>query len=132
MLKRLNPASVVAPFSRYSHAVIAPEGYRWLYISGQVPLDPASGELIDGGVLVLGTLDGEHGAADRGQPVDHLPLRFPESLVRLIGRLPGRGLVLFRQPVRKDYIGAAEYGVHAEIARADLTGLGKEVERLAV
>jgi enamine deaminase RidA (YjgF/YER057c/UK114 family) len=39
MLQRLNPASVSAPFSRYSHAVIAPEGYRWLYISGQVGAD---------------------------------------------------------------------------------------------
>ena len=36
MLQRLNPTSVSAPFSRYSHAVIAPQGYRWLYISGQV------------------------------------------------------------------------------------------------
>ena len=39
MLHRLNPASVSAPFSRYSHAVIAPQGYRWLYISGQVGAD---------------------------------------------------------------------------------------------
>jgi 2-iminobutanoate/2-iminopropanoate deaminase len=39
MLQRLNPASVSAPFSRYSHAVIAPQGYRWLYISGQVGCD---------------------------------------------------------------------------------------------
>ena len=39
MLQRLNPASVSAPFSRYSHAVIAPEGYRGLYISGQVGAD---------------------------------------------------------------------------------------------
>ncbi|WP_119300904.1 RidA family protein [Dongia deserti] len=39
MLQRLNPASVAAPFSRYSHAVIAPQGYRWLYISGQVGCD---------------------------------------------------------------------------------------------
>jgi 2-iminobutanoate/2-iminopropanoate deaminase len=39
MLQRLNPASVSAPFSRYSHAVTAPQGYRWLYISGQVGAD---------------------------------------------------------------------------------------------
>ncbi|HEY1385065.1 MAG TPA: RidA family protein [Dongiaceae bacterium] len=39
MLQRLNPASVSAPFSRYSHAVAAPQGYRWLYISGQVGAD---------------------------------------------------------------------------------------------
>lgn len=39
MLQRLNPATVSAPFSRYSHAVIAPQGYRWLYVSGQVGCD---------------------------------------------------------------------------------------------
>jgi 2-iminobutanoate/2-iminopropanoate deaminase len=39
MLQRLNPESVSAPFSRYSHAVIAPQGYRWLHISGQVGCD---------------------------------------------------------------------------------------------
>lgn len=39
MLQRLNPASVSAPFSRYSHAVSVPHGYRWLYISGQVGVD---------------------------------------------------------------------------------------------
>ncbi len=39
MLQRLNPASVPAPFSRYSHAVIAPQDYRWLYVSGQVGCD---------------------------------------------------------------------------------------------
>ncbi len=39
MLQRLNPASVSAPFSRYSHAVSVPQGYRWLYISGQVGCD---------------------------------------------------------------------------------------------
>ncbi|HSE76032.1 MAG TPA: RidA family protein [Dongiaceae bacterium] len=39
MLQRLNPASVSAPFSRYSHAVSVPQGYRWLYISGQVGAD---------------------------------------------------------------------------------------------
>src|SRR5262245_38558769 len=39
MLRRLNPANAPAPFSRYSHAVAAPEGYRWLYVSGQVGCD---------------------------------------------------------------------------------------------
>jgi enamine deaminase RidA (YjgF/YER057c/UK114 family) len=41
MLQRLNPASVSAPFSRYSHAVSVPQDYRWLYISGQVGADRA-------------------------------------------------------------------------------------------
>ena len=39
MLQRLNPAGVCAPFSRYSQAVSAPQGYRWLHISGQVGVD---------------------------------------------------------------------------------------------
>ena len=39
MLQRLNPASISAPFSRYSHAVAVPQGYRWLYVSGQVGAD---------------------------------------------------------------------------------------------
>jgi 2-iminobutanoate/2-iminopropanoate deaminase len=39
MLQRLNPASAPAPFSRYSQAVAAPQGYRWLYVSGQVGCD---------------------------------------------------------------------------------------------
>ena len=39
MLQRLNPADVSAPFSRYSHAVVVPHGYRWLYVSGQVGAD---------------------------------------------------------------------------------------------
>lgn len=41
MLQRLNPASVSAPFSRYSHAVSVPQDYRWLYVSGQVGADRA-------------------------------------------------------------------------------------------
>jgi len=47
MLQRLNPASVSAPFSRYSHAVVAPQGYRWLYVSGQVGCD-RDGKVADG------------------------------------------------------------------------------------
>lgn len=39
MLQRLNPPSAPAPFSRYSQAVVAPEGYCWLHISGQVGCD---------------------------------------------------------------------------------------------
>jgi 2-iminobutanoate/2-iminopropanoate deaminase len=36
MLQFMNPPTAPAPFSRYSQAVAAPEGYRWLHISGQV------------------------------------------------------------------------------------------------
>lgn len=39
MLQRLNPPNAPAPFSRYSQAVVAPEGCRWLHISGQVGCD---------------------------------------------------------------------------------------------
>lgn len=39
MLQRLNPPTAPAPFSRYAQAVLAPEGYRWLHISGQVGCD---------------------------------------------------------------------------------------------
>ena len=39
MLERLNPASAPAPFSRYSQAILVPENYRWLHISGQVGCD---------------------------------------------------------------------------------------------
>lgn len=36
MLQFMNPPTAPAPFSRYSQAVSAPEGHRWLYIAGQV------------------------------------------------------------------------------------------------
>ena len=36
MLKFTNPATLSKPFSRYTHVVTAPEGCRWVHISGQV------------------------------------------------------------------------------------------------
>jgi enamine deaminase RidA (YjgF/YER057c/UK114 family) len=36
MHKRLNPPTVVKPFSRYSQAVEVPSNARWLHVSGQV------------------------------------------------------------------------------------------------
>jgi len=39
MLDYLNPDTAPAPFSRYSQAVLVPENYRWLHISGQVGCD---------------------------------------------------------------------------------------------
>jgi 2-iminobutanoate/2-iminopropanoate deaminase len=47
MLQRHNPASVCAPFSRYSQAVAAPAGYRWLHVSGQVGVS-RDGKVADG------------------------------------------------------------------------------------
>ena len=45
--KPIETEGAPAPIGPYSQAVIA-DGV--LYCSGQVPLDPASGELIDGGI----------------------------------------------------------------------------------
>ena len=47
MLKQHNPATVPPAFSRYSQAVEAPQGYRWLYLSGQVGVG-ADGKLGSG------------------------------------------------------------------------------------
>lgn len=47
MLKRHNPGAVAPPFSRYSHAIEAPAGARWLHVSGQVGVKP-DGALADG------------------------------------------------------------------------------------
>jgi 2-iminobutanoate/2-iminopropanoate deaminase len=47
MLKRHNPPTVAAPFSRYSHGVEAPDNARWLVISGQVGVT-AEGKVLNG------------------------------------------------------------------------------------
>jgi enamine deaminase RidA (YjgF/YER057c/UK114 family) len=39
-LRHLVPASVRAPFARYSHAVEVPAGARWLVCSGQLGISP--------------------------------------------------------------------------------------------
>jgi enamine deaminase RidA (YjgF/YER057c/UK114 family) len=40
MLRLLNPDTIAKPFSSYSHVVAAPEGCRWLHVSGQVGAAP--------------------------------------------------------------------------------------------
>lgn len=40
MVKHVNAPTIAPPFSRYSHAVEAPAGARWLYVSGQVGVAP--------------------------------------------------------------------------------------------
>ena len=40
MLKPINPPTIAASASRYSHAVEVPQNYRWLYISGQGGVAP--------------------------------------------------------------------------------------------
>jgi enamine deaminase RidA (YjgF/YER057c/UK114 family) len=47
VLKRHNPATVAAPFARYSHGVEAPANARWLHVSGQVGVTP-EGKVADG------------------------------------------------------------------------------------
>jgi 2-iminobutanoate/2-iminopropanoate deaminase len=47
MLKHHNPKAVAPPFSRYSHAVEAPDNARWLYVSGQVGVTP-EGKIAEG------------------------------------------------------------------------------------
>lgn len=40
MLKRINPDTVVKPFSNYAQGVSAPANARWLYVAGQVGARP--------------------------------------------------------------------------------------------
>jgi enamine deaminase RidA (YjgF/YER057c/UK114 family) len=40
MLKRINPGTVVKPFSNYAQGVAAPANARWVYVSGQVGAKP--------------------------------------------------------------------------------------------
>lgn len=47
MLELFNPNSIAKPFSRYSHAVAAPENSRWVHISGQVGVAP-DGRILEG------------------------------------------------------------------------------------
>lgn len=38
-LRKLNPATIAAPLSAYSHGIEAPESARWVYVSGQVAMN---------------------------------------------------------------------------------------------
>lgn len=46
-LKFINTRNAPAALGPYSQAVIAGE---WVFASGQIPIDPATGDLIDGGI----------------------------------------------------------------------------------
>ena len=50
MLKTINPPALAAPFARYSHAVEAAAGLRWVFCSGQLGMD-AAGHVPPGGGL---------------------------------------------------------------------------------
>ena len=39
-----------APIGPYSQAMLVPAGAELLYVSGQIPVDPASGALVTGGI----------------------------------------------------------------------------------
>jgi len=47
VLKRHNPESVAPPFGTYSHGIEVPPNARWLYVSGQVGVQP-DGSMADG------------------------------------------------------------------------------------
>lgn len=40
MLKPITPAMIPPPFAKYSHGVEVPAGYRLLYVSGQLGIQP--------------------------------------------------------------------------------------------
>ena len=40
MLKSHTPSEIAPPFSPYSHGIEVPPNARWLYVSGQVGVDP--------------------------------------------------------------------------------------------
>ena len=46
-LKLINTPEAPAAIGPYSQAVVAGE---WVFASGQIPVDPATGDLIDGGI----------------------------------------------------------------------------------
>ncbi len=46
-IKFINTSEAPGAIGPYSQAVIAGE---WVFASGQIPIDPATGELIDGGI----------------------------------------------------------------------------------
>ena len=46
-IKFINTSQAPGAIGPYSQAVIAGE---WVFASGQIPIDPATGELIDGGI----------------------------------------------------------------------------------
>jgi len=44
---KLNPTTIAPPLGSYSHGVLAPEAGKWLYISGQIGVQP-DGALANG------------------------------------------------------------------------------------
>ena len=48
--ERIFTSESPAPIGPYSQAIRVPPGSELLYVSGQIPMDPSSGELVSGGV----------------------------------------------------------------------------------
>ncbi len=46
-MKKLNPESIAAPISVYTHAIEVPASARWLHISGQIGMTP-DGQIAQG------------------------------------------------------------------------------------
>ena len=46
-MKKLNPESIAAPISVYTHAIEMPASARWLHISGQIGMTP-DGQIAQG------------------------------------------------------------------------------------
>ncbi len=46
----INTEKAPAPIGPYSQAMRVPPGAELLYVSGQIPVDPATGKLVPGGV----------------------------------------------------------------------------------
>ncbi|MFQ5995048.1 MAG: RidA family protein [Acidiferrobacterales bacterium] len=47
MIKTYNPTTIAPPFSKYSQGAEGPANARWLYIAGQVGVDP-DGTILEG------------------------------------------------------------------------------------
>jgi len=117
MLKLSNPPTVCAPFSRYSQAVEAPAGLRWLHVSGQV------------GVRPDGTLAGTGFAAQAEQAWNNLLAVLaaagmgPADLVKVNVFLTRPGDVAESRRIRDAALGGAEpastLAVVAGLARPD-------------
>jgi 2-iminobutanoate/2-iminopropanoate deaminase len=53
MLKKVDTSEAPRAIGPYSQAVSAPAGSRLLFVSGQLPMDPKTGELVQGDIQTL-------------------------------------------------------------------------------
>ena len=50
MVTALSPLSIHPPFAPYSHGIEVPAGWRLVFCSGQVGIDPSTGDIVPGGI----------------------------------------------------------------------------------